>query len=87
MKKILTILLLFISLTISAQDKIEITSSDYENQKIEMADQFRAEGKIYIVVAVIMVIMAGMFFYLYRIELKVKKLEKEIESSGKAKTL
>jgi ABC-type amino acid transport system permease subunit len=87
MKKILLILFFLISLNLSAQDKIEITSTDYDNQKIEMADQFRAEGKIYIVVAVIMVILAGMIFYLYRIEAKVKKLEKDIESSGKAKTL
>lgn len=79
MKKIFTILVLLISLNISAQEKIEITDSDYENQQIEMADQFRADGKIYVVVAVILVIMAGMFFYLYRIESKIKRLEKEID--------
>ena len=78
MKNIFTIILLLFSLNLSAQDKIEITESDYENQQIEMADQFRADGKIYVVVAVILVILAGMFFYLYRIESKVKKLEKEI---------
>jgi len=79
MKKLFTIIVLLISLNLSAQEKIEITDSDYENQQIEMADQFRADGKIYVVVAVILVIMAGMFFYLYRIEEKIKKLEKEID--------
>ena len=82
MKKILIIIILFFSLNLSAQEKIEITDSDYENQQIEMADQFRADGKIYVVVAVILVIMACMFFYLYRIEKKVKKLEKEIRGSS-----
>ena len=78
MKKILTITFLLLSLNLIAQEKIEITDSDYENQQVEMADQFRAEGKIYVVVAVILIILTGMFFYLYNIEKKVKKLEKEI---------
>ena len=80
MKKTLTFLILILSLSLSAQDKIEITETDYDNNQVEMADKFRSEGKIYVVVAVILVIMAGMFFYLYRIENKVRKLEKELES-------
>ena len=81
MKKIITITFLLLSLHIVAQDKIEITDSDYENQGVEMADQFRANGKIYVVVAVILIIMAGMFFYLFRMEKKIKKLENDINST------
>ena len=82
MKKILSVFILFVSINLFAQEKIEITSSDYENQQVEMADQFRADGKIYVVVAVILVILAGMFFYLYTIEKKVKRLENELESKN-----
>ena len=82
MKKLLIIIFLLFALNLSAQEKIEINESDYENQRVEMADKFRADGKIYVVVAVILVILAGMFFYLYRIESKVRKLEKEIEASA-----
>lgn len=65
------------SLSLSAQEKIEITEEDYANSKVEMADSFRADGKIYVVVAVILVILGGMFFYLYQIDRRLKKIENE----------
>ncbi len=43
---------------------------------IEMADQFRADGKIYVVIAVISVVVIGLFAYLFRLESKVSALEK-----------
>ena len=46
-------------------------------QDIEMADQFRAEGKIYIVLAVIGIILLGLLAYLVAIDRKVSKLEKQ----------
>ena len=45
------------------------------SQEVEMADSFRAEGKIYIVLGVILILLVGLFLYLMRIERKVKKLE------------
>ena len=36
-------------------------------------------GKIMVVVAVLAVILAGLFFYLFMLDRKVRKLEKEIE--------
>lgn len=47
------------------------------SSSIEMADSFRAEGKIYIVIAVILVILAGLFFYIIRAERKIKRLEEK----------
>ena len=47
------------------------------SEKVEMADKFRAEGKIYVVLAIILVILAGLFFYLIRIDRKVAKLEEQ----------
>ena len=43
---------------------------------IEMADQFRADGKIYVVIAVVSVVLIGLFAYLFRLERKVSELEK-----------
>ena len=50
-----------------------------QNQSdVEMADAFRAEGKIYVVIAVMTIILAGLFFYLFTIAKKVRALEKKI---------
>ena len=59
------LLLLLLSFTASAQ------ASD-----IEMADQFRADGKIYVVISVVSVVLMGLFAYLFRLERKVTDLEK-----------
>jgi CcmD family protein len=48
-------------------------------QSIEMADQMRSEGKIYVVIAVVLVILIGLLLYLVSIDRKVGKLEKEIK--------
>lgn len=50
-------------------------------QDAEMADQMRAEGKIYVVVAVILIIFAGLVAYLILIDRKVSKLEKNLRNS------
>lgn len=47
----------------------------------EMADTMRANGKIYVVVGVILIVLAGLFIYLFSIERKVKKLEDKIEDN------
>ncbi|MFN4235525.1 MAG: CcmD family protein [Bacteroidia bacterium] len=49
-------------------------------QKVEMADGLRSEGKIYIVVGVLLIIFAGIVLYLINIDKKVSKLEKEISN-------
>ena len=46
------------------------------NGKVEMADAMHANGKIYVVVAVILTIFAGIIFYLVRLDKKISKLEK-----------
>ncbi|MEM8894107.1 MAG: CcmD family protein [Bacteroidota bacterium] len=48
-------------------------------QSVEMADQFRSDGKIYVVIAVIGVLLAGFFIYLFVIDKKISKLEKSIK--------
>ncbi|MBK9458207.1 MAG: CcmD family protein [Chitinophagales bacterium] len=44
---------------------------------IEMADAMRSSGKIYVVIAVIAVIFAGLLAYLLYLERRVQRLENE----------
>lgn len=46
---------------------------------VEMADTFRQEGKIYVVVGVIVIIFIGLFVYLVSVDRKVSRLEKNME--------
>jgi CcmD family protein len=46
---------------------------------IEMADQFRADGKIYVVIAVVSIILAGLFVYLFRLDRKLTNLENRLK--------
>ncbi|MEQ9229694.1 MAG: CcmD family protein [Cyclobacteriaceae bacterium] len=47
------------------------------SQEVEMADGFRSEGKIYVVVGVILIILIGLFVYLFRMDRRIKKLEEK----------
>jgi CcmD family protein len=49
-----------------------------QNENVEMADTFRSNGKIYVVVAVILAIFAGIIIYLIRLDKKISRLEKEL---------
>lgn len=67
MKKVsISIILLLLCLSAMAQENAP-----------EMADKFRADGKIYVVVLVLATIFAGIIAYLIRLERKISKLEKE----------
>lgn len=48
-------------------------------QEAEMADEMRANGKIYVLVAIILVIFAGLIAFLVMTDRKVSKLEKRLE--------
>ncbi len=80
MKKIIYLLFFIVSLTASAQDNIPITEKDYDNQEIEMADTMRSDGKIYIVVAVVLIVLLGLIGYTAHIDRKLSKLEKETKN-------
>ena len=49
---------------------------------IEMADQFRADGKIYVVISVVLLILVGLFIYLFNLDKKVARLEKEVSKNA-----
>ena len=65
LKYILTCIICFNITTLFAQDKPE------------MADAMRSDGKIYVVVAVCLIILAGLFLYVWKLDRKISKLEKE----------
>jgi CcmD family protein len=50
-------------------------------QPAEMADIMRADGKIYVVVAGLVILLLGVLFYLFSMDRKITKLEKEVENS------
>lgn len=47
------------------------------NSSDDPNDFMRSNGKIYVVVAVAVVIISGLFLYLLNLERKIKRLEKE----------
>ena len=63
--------LLLIFLTLSSL-------ASYAQQEVEMADTMRSEGKIYVVVAILLLILIGLVGYLVQLDRKVSKLEKRL---------
>jgi CcmD family protein len=80
MKKLLFLCLLILSLQSSAQTGENTASTNVP--QVEMADGFRAEGKIYIVVAVVLIVLLGIFAYLFMLEKKLAKIEKELNKEA-----
>ncbi len=64
-KLILIIALLSNCLTVFAQSDIE------------MADAMRSSGKIYVVIVTIVIVFAGLAVYLFTLDRRLKKIEKE----------
>jgi predicted histidine transporter YuiF (NhaC family) len=44
-----------------------------------VADTLQEGGKMYAVIAIVLVILAGIFIFLFRIEKQVQKLEEELK--------
>lgn len=65
-KAIISLVLLVINFVATAQT----------NQP-QMADVMRSNGKIYVVVAVCLTILIGLFIYVFLVDKKISKLEKE----------
>jgi CcmD family protein len=52
---------------------------------VEMADGLRSSGKIYVVVAVLLIILTGLLIYVITIDRKVSRIEKNIEQGKEDK--
>ena len=54
-----------------------LSFSQTDGDKVDMADTMRSNGRIYVVVAVVVVILVGLILYLVRLDKKISRLEKE----------
>lgn len=67
MKKVLlSFLMLFLSSFLFAQ----------QNNNVEMADEMRSSGKIYVVIVTIVIVFVGLAIYLFSIDRRLKKIER-----------
>ncbi len=67
MKKILlSALMLFLPAFLFAQ----------QNNNVEMADEMRSSGKIYVVIVTIVIVFVGLAIYLFSIDRRLKKIER-----------
>lgn len=82
MKKCILVFLLLVSMHSMAQDKIEITSEDYRNSSVEMADVMRSEGKIYVLVGIIGIVLGGILVYVVYTDRKITRLEKQFKNDS-----
>lgn len=75
-KKIIILLGLLISMNLWGQQKIKLTEGDYNNKSVEMADKFREDGKIYVVVGVMAIILTGLILYIFSIDRRLQQMER-----------
>ena len=54
-----------------------ISALAQQTETVEMADAFRADGKIYVVITVVAIILIGLLVYLISLDKKIGKMEKE----------
>ncbi len=67
MKKLTLMLMLLLSFA---------TAFAQQNGPVEMADALRSSGKIYVVVCTIVIVFLGLAIYLFSIDRRLKKIEK-----------
>jgi uncharacterized membrane protein YfbV (UPF0208 family) len=48
-----------------------------QEKQAQMADTMRSNGRIYVVVAVVLTILTGLILYIFRLDRKITKLEKD----------
>jgi len=63
---------LILAAFVHAQDSLQ-------KEKPQMAGLMRSNGKIYVVVAVVVIILAGLFVYLIKLDRRINRLEKKIK--------
>jgi CcmD family protein len=68
-KYFLSFLLILFSAILSAQPA---------GERVEMADLFYKEGKIYLVIAIVAIVFLGMAIYLFWLDRKLSRLEKKM---------
>jgi CcmD family protein len=68
MKKLVSLIMMMLCfVAVNAQNR----------QDVEMADTMRSSGKIYVVIGTIVIVFTGLAIYLFSIDRRLKKIEKE----------
>ena len=58
-----------------------VVNGQAANEKVQMAEGMRSSGKIYVVVAVLLTVLAGLILYLVRLDKKISRLENKTDHS------
>lgn len=53
-----------------------------QEEVVPMADTMRSEGKIYVVVAILLILVLGLVLYIFLMDKKISALEKRINKKG-----
>ena len=75
-KKVYTAVFLLFSLVTSLSALAQDTAA---SKNVDMADGMRANGKIYVVIAVAVTILLGLIGYVTRLDRKISRFEKDFE--------
>ena len=67
----------FFTTILFSSSVLMIQAQEAAGQKSVMADLMRNNGKIYVVIAVMLTILTGLIGYMIRLDRKISKLEKE----------
>ena len=77
-KLIVSLVLLFtLSFSLLAQGNAATNT-----EEVQMADKFREDGKIYVVVAIVTILFSALLVYLITLDRKVRKMEDELEGGA-----
>jgi len=67
----------FVLLTLFCLLTFQCMAQDVDIQKKYTAFDMRSNGKIYVVVTVVLIILFGLLLYLFRLDRKISRIEKE----------
>ncbi len=51
----------------------------FAQTEVEMADTMRSSGKIYVIVAIILIVLTGLMLYLFLLDRKISRIERELD--------
>lgn len=81
--RILALWCFFLSTTLGIQitqaQPVQTETTTSVSPEVEMADSLRQDGKIYVVIVVLLTVLGGLILYLVSLDRKVSKLEKQFK--------
>lgn len=56
-----------------------LSTATFSQSEVEMADTMRSNGKIYVIVAIILIVLTGLVLYLFLLDRKISRIERELD--------